>query len=172
MAILDVKIYGSQILRQKAETVDDFGSELLELIQNMTDTVRVQDGVGLAAPQVDVSKRVILLNLPKENEDPVIMPMINPEISDSGGECEFEEGCLSIPEIREDVKRPEWVQLQYQDVNGIKHNIRAVGIMARVVQHEIDHTNGILFIDRISTSRRVLLAGKLKKMSRESKSNQ
>ena len=170
MAVREVEIYGSQLLRQKAETVTDFGSELQQLIQDMMDTVVDQEGVGLAATQLGESKRVILLNLPREEQDPLMIPVINPEILDSGGESEFEEGCLSVPGIREVVKRPEWLQLRYQDLKGKQHDTRADGIMARVVQHEIDHLDGILFVDRISTSRRALIAGKLKKLSRENAS--
>lgn len=170
MALRQVEIYGSQILRQKAETVADFGSELQGLVQDMMDTIVDQEGVGLAATQLAESKRVILLNLPREDQDSLMIPMINPEISDSGGESEFEEGCLSVPGIREVVKRPEWIQLRYHDLKGKQYDIRADGIMARVVQHEVDHLDGVLFVDRISTSRRVLLSGKLKKLSRENAS--
>jgi peptide deformylase len=171
MALREVEIYGSQILRQKAETVTDFGSDLHELVQDMMDTIVEEEGVGLAATQIAKLKRVILLNLPREDQDSLMIPMINPEISDSGGETEFEEGCLSVPGIREVVKRPEWIQLRYHDLKGEQHNIRADGIMARVVQHELDHLNGILFVDRISTARRMLISGKLKKMSRENSSS-
>lgn len=170
MALRQVEIYGSQVLRHKAETVTDFGSELHELVQDMMDTIVEEEGVGLAATQLAEMKRVILLNLPRENQDPLMIPMINPEIYDSGGESEFEEGCLSVPGIRDMVKRPEWIQLRYHDLKGEQHDIRADGIMARVVQHEIDHLNGILFVDRISTSRRMLISGKLKKLSRENAS--
>jgi peptide deformylase len=167
MALRQVEIYGSRILRQKAELVTDFGSELQGLVQDMMDTIVGQEGVGLAATQLGESKRVILLNLPREDQDSLMILMNNPEILDSGGESEFEEGCLSVPGIREVVKRPEWLQLRYQDLKGKQHEIRADGIMARVVQHEMDHLDGILFVDRISTSRRALIAGKLKKLARE-----
>ncbi len=170
MAVRQVEIYGSQILRRKADTVTNFGSELQRLVQDMMDTAVDQEGVGLAAPQLGESKQVILLNLPREEQDPLMVPVINPEILDSGGEGEFEEGCLSVPGIREVVKRPEWIKLRYQDLKGKQHETRADGIMARVVQHEMDHLDGILFVDQISTSRRALIAGKLKKLSRENAS--
>jgi peptide deformylase len=167
MSVRKVLIYGNPILRLKAQPVTDFGPKLKELVQDMLDTVAVEDGVGLAAPQIGESVRVIVLYIRREEQEPLFIPVINPEILESGGECDFEEGCLSVPDIRETVTRPEWVRLRYQDLEGKWEEVRWDGLMARVVQHEIDHLDGILFVDRISVARRALLAGKLKQMARE-----
>jgi peptide deformylase len=167
MAVRGVEIYGSSVLRRKADPVEDFGPELKQLVQDMLDTVVAEEGVGLAAPQVGKSVRLIVLNIPQENQESLMMPMLNPEILDSGGELEIEEGCLSIPGIRENVKRPEWIRLRYQDLDRKQHEIETDGVMSRVVQHEVDHLDGILFVDRIGAAQRALINGKLKKLSRE-----
>jgi len=169
MAERRVEIYGSPILRRKADPVKEFGAELRRLVQDMFDTVVVEDGAGLAAPQVGKSFRVIVLNLPQEDKEPLMIAMISPEILESGGECDYEEGCLSVPGIRETVTRSEWIRVRYRDLKGQYEVLRADGIMARVVQHEVDHLDGILFIDRIPASRRALLSGKLKEIAREQK---
>ena len=167
MASRRIEVYGSPVLRRKAAPVRDFGPDLRRLVQDMMDTVTTEEGAGLAAPQISKSWRVILLNLPQEGQKPVMTPMINPEILDSGGDSEFEEGCLSVPGIRETVVRPEWVRVRYQDLRGQFQVVRADGVMARVVQHEVDHLDGILFVDRLTVSKRSLLSGKLKQLSRE-----
>jgi peptide deformylase len=167
MALRQIEIYGSPILRQKAKPVEDFGSELKQLVQDMLDTVVVEDGAGLAAPQIGESQRVIVIYLRPEDRDPLMIPMVNPEILESGGESEFEEGCLSVPDIREYVTRPEWIRFRYRDVKGETQELRADGIMARVVQHEVDHLDGILFVDRIGVARRSLISGKLKQIAKE-----
>ena len=167
MALRRIEVYGSSVLRRKAESVKNFGSDLSALVQDMMDTVVTEEGVGLAAPQIGKSRRVIVLNIPQENQPPLMIPMINPEIVESGGECEFEEGCLSVPGIRENVTRPEWIRLRYQDIKGQYSVSRLDGVMARVVQHEIDHLNGILFVDQVSVARRSLLSGKLKQLLRD-----
>jgi peptide deformylase len=167
MAFRKLEIYGSPVLRRKANPVKDFGLDLKELVQDMMDTVTTEEGAGLAAPQVGKSVRVIILSLPQEGQPPLMQAMINPEILEGGGECEYEEGCLSIPGIRENVTRPAWIRVRYQDLKGQYSVVRAEGIMARVVQHEVDHLDGILFVDRLSVSQRSLLSGKLKEISRE-----
>ena len=167
MSVRQIEIYGSPILRQKAKPVAEFGPELKQIIQDMLDTVVVEDGAGLAAPQVGESQRVIVIYLRPEDRDPLMIPMVNPEILENGGESEFEEGCLSVPDIRENVTRPEWIRLRYQDVSGQSQEMRADGIMARVVQHEVDHLDGVLFVDRIGVARRSLISGKLKQIAKE-----
>jgi len=167
MSVRKVLIYGNPILRLKAQPVTEFGPELKQLVQDMMDTVTVEDGVGLAAPQVGESVRVIVLYLRPEGQEPLFLPVINPELLESGGETEFEEGCLSVPDIREMVIRPEWIRFRYQDLEGKWVEVRWEGLMARVVQHEWDHLDGILFVDRISVAKRALLSGKLKQMARE-----
>jgi len=169
MAERRIETYGSSVLRRKADPVKDFGADLRRLVQNLMDTVVAEDGAGLAAPQVGKSLRVIVLNLPQEDKEPLMIALVNPEILESGGECDYEEGCLSVPGIRENVTRPEWIRFRYRDIKGEYDVIRADGIMARVVQHEVDHLDGILFIDRIPASRRALLSGKLKEIAREQK---
>lgn len=167
MSVRDVLIYGNPILRQKAVPVKEFGPELKQLVQEMFDTVVAVDGVGLAASQVGESVRVMVLDLQREDQEPLMIPIINAELLESGGESEIEEGCLSVPDIKETVTRPEWIRFRYQDLEGQWHEVRADGIMARVVQHELDHLDGILFVDRLGIAKRTLLSGKLKQMARE-----
>ncbi len=139
-------------LRVKSKVVTRFDRELKALIQDMLDTMRAAKGLGLAAIQIGVPLRVIVIELPPEDGDGKsrIYALVNPEIVKMEGEEEAEEGCLSLPGIVGEVKRATFVEVRAQTPNGKKVRIKANGLLARALQHEIDHTNGILFIDRIS----------------------
>ena len=149
---LPITTYGMDILRRKTKSVLDIDGEIFELVNNMMFTVRNADGIGLAAPQVnkDVSVAVIDISLIDEykNYDPLIL--INPVILENHGEIVLNEGCLSIPEVRGDVLRPEKIHLSYFDLNMKEHNREFEGLPARVIQHEIDHLNGKLFVDYLN----------------------
>ncbi|MBN2423573.1 MAG: peptide deformylase [Calditrichaceae bacterium] len=151
---MKIRYIGDPILRKKAEPITEFDQKLKHTVEQMVTTMHLEDGIGLAAPQVGLSKRLLVVDISPivKNEKP--QACINPEILDSEGECVEEEGCLSIPDVMEMVVRPESVTVAYQNVEGEKKVEKLSGWKARVVQHEIDHLNGILFIDRISPLKR------------------
>lgn len=169
MSILPILTYGDYRLREKAVPVQEITPDLLERIDDMIATLKDADGIGLAATQVGIMRRffVIDLGLIDANMSPVAF--INPEITSQEGEEILEEGCLSIPGFREDVPRPSRITLSYKDINNTQHDIECTGLLARVVCHETDHLNGLLFIDHISPLRRKLLASKLRQLSKEAK---
>jgi len=165
---LQLRYYGDPILRKRATEVHDFDAKLREEAEAMIDTMFEQAGVGLAGPQVGLEKRLLValeMEDPDDNEAPPIV-MVNPEILERSQEnWVYEEGCLSIPGIRGDVTRPERVRVRYQDVDGRAHEIDVDAMFARVIQHEIDHLDGKLFIDYLSMGQRTLLKPKLKKIA-------
>ena len=164
MKSLGIQTYGSDVLRLKSEPVEEFGEELGEFLLRMVETMLVEDGVGLAAPQVGVSRSVAVINPEPENEKTLIK-MVNPKIvafSDETESCD--EGCLSVPGIRGNVIRPVAVEVTYLDEQGSEHRIQADGLLARIIQHEIDHLNGVLFVDRLSIAKKMLIKSKLRSL--------
>jgi peptide deformylase len=159
MAILEIKEYGEPILRGKALPVKEIDPEILNLIKDMAETMYTDSGVGLAAPQVGVSKRIIII----DGEEEGLMVLINPILVKSEGELVEEEGCLSIPGIYSQVKRSSKVTVKALNENGDPIEMTKEGLAARALQHEIDHLDGILFIDRIGRTERQILLNKLKK---------
>jgi len=159
MAILTIKKYGEPVLREKSLPVKEITREILNLIRDMAETMYTDSGVGLAAPQVGISKRIIIIDEDKEG----LMVLVNPEIIKSEGEVIEEEGCLSFPGIYSDVKRSSKVTVKALNENGDQIEIVKEGLIARVLQHEIDHLNGTLFIDRVGRMKRQILLSKLKK---------
>lgn len=152
MAVREIITHPDAVLRRKARKVTDFGSELQTLIDDMVETMREAPGVGLAAPQVNVPLRVIVVEFgDEENEEvpPKLYVIINPKITRSSTETSFgTEGCLSIPGFVGDVDRPEAIALKGHNRHGKTMRMKAKGWLARIIQHEVDHLNGILFIDR------------------------
>lgn len=146
MAVYQVVTIGDQILRDKAKTVTKFDDRIIKLLDNMKDTMELEEGVGLAAPQIGISKRVIIAF--KEDEDKVI-EIINPEIIEASGEELGDEGCLSVPGQVGKVKRYTDVLVKGKDARGNDVEYRASGMFARILQHEIDHLEGVLFVDKI-----------------------
>ena len=165
--ILAVYLYGQPILRKVTEDITPDYPELQKLIANMFETMHNAEGVGLAAPQVGLSIRVLVMDLsPLADEDPVFYGfkkvMINARITNIDGEEKLiEEGCLSFPGIHEKVPRKNKIKIQYSDENFVSHNEEYEGYMARVIQHEYDHLEGKLFIDHISGIRKQLIKSKL-----------
>ena len=135
----------------------------------MIETMEVAEGIGLAAPQIAKSMALLVVNSGLIEEDAPPKVYINPVILAEEGTLSMEEGCLSIPDIREDVRRPEEIKIKYQDLDGAQHEEECTGMLARVLQHEIDHLNGVLFVDRISQIKRQLLSKKLKEIAAQSK---
>jgi len=164
MKSLDIRTYGSDVLRKKSEPVEEFGGKLEEFLLRMVETMLIEDGVGLAAPQVGVSKSVAVVNPEPENEK-TLLKMINPKIVSFSDETEsFDEGCLSVPGIRGNVIRPVAVEVTYLDEKGSEHRLQADGLLARIIQHEIDHLHGVLFIDRLSIANKMLIKSKLRSL--------
>ncbi|MCB9366790.1 MAG: peptide deformylase [Calditrichaeota bacterium] len=169
----DVIIYGHPTLRRRADDVSVFDDDLRQLVREMFATMEDYDGIGLAAPQIDKSIRLLVIGVPGEQEEnkedeKFYLAVLNPVITSSSGSWDFEEGCLSIPDIRETVTRPESITMEYDTPMGEHRKLEATGILARVLQHEIDHLNGVLFIDHLSPIRRGLLNGRLKRLERDS----
>lgn len=173
--ILPIYVFGHDALRRETEPVTENTEAVQTLIDNMIETMRAADGLGLAAPQVGRTERIFVVDLlpiagdlRKEGLEIPEQPMvfINPKItweSDSTGK--FEEGCLSIPDVREPVRRPERVQVEYLDRNFEEQSYEMSDMLARVVQHEYDHLEGILFTDHLSAFRRRLLRRTLRQMA-------
>ena len=158
--------YGQPILRQVARPVHGIDGELQQLIDEMVEIMYAAPGVGLAANQVGRLERVFVAN-PSEDHDPgKLLVLINPELAESEVEIVAEEGCLSIPEFREEVRRARRVLLRGLDRNGRPVEIEGEELLARIFQHELDHLNGILFVDRLSPAKRDILLRKLKKAFR------
>jgi peptide deformylase len=170
--IYPVTIIGHPVLRKRAEQIDKDYPELEKIIANMFETMYASDGVGLAAPQINKSIRLIVIDgEPMAEDDPDLKGFkkifINPEIiEETGEENLFNEGCLSIPGIREDVNRLSEIKVRYQDENFETHEEVYSGTKARIFQHEYDHLEGILFTDRISPIRKKILKSKLMGISK------
>lgn len=147
------------ILRQVAEPVTEFGDDLRQLVAAMAPIMAEHNGIGLAAPQVGISKRVILAKV-KEIEN---FTLINPEIVETEGEFKFREGCLTFPGLFFDVKRAQKVTVRYQNIDGNHHEATLTNLAAVVIQHEVDHLNGKLFIDYISQMALALARKKMKR---------
>ena len=170
--ILPVTAYGHPVLRRTAKEIEKDYPGLQELIDNMFETMYVTNGVGLAAPQVNLSIRLFIVDTtPYAKEVPEAegfkKVFINPEIIEEGGkETMFNEGCLSIPDIREDVPRKPNIYIRYYNENFLLRKERYNGVKARVILHEYDHLQGILFVDRVSNIRKILLKRKLQDISK------
>jgi peptide deformylase len=153
MATREIITIGHSTLRQKARKVTRFGPELKQLIDDMTETMRKAPGVGLAAPQVNVSERVVVVELPADEEEGTpaeLYAFVNPEIVKTSHEVEDgQEGCLSVPGYVGEVPRHTMIVVRGQDVRGKPQRVRAKDYLARIFQHEIDHLDGVLFIDRV-----------------------
>ena len=152
----------------KAAPVETFSSEIAEIASHMHDVMHRAKGLGLAAPQIDLSMRIVTIDL--SHADGPSMTLINPVIlADSGDEYVFEEGCLSLPGIFRDVVRPEAISVRAFDVDGKKFEFEADGLLSRVLQHEIDHLDGVLFIDRIDEHAVKELSKELKRIKNMNK---
>jgi peptide deformylase len=169
VATRQIRLYGDPVLRERSRPVETIDEDTRELITALVETVEQAEGLGLAAPQIGVSKRVIVVVEPGENGERKHHVIVNPEIVSACGEEVNEEGCLSIPGIYAKVKRPQSVALKGMDATGRGINIEAKGLMARAFAHEIDHLDGILFTDRISMVKRSLLKRKLNEIRKQAK---
>jgi peptide deformylase len=167
MANLGITKYGDEVLRKVAEPVEEINDEVIKIINDMLETLySSKDGIGIAAPQIGVSKRIIIIDTNPSDASLKPMVIINPEIVEKEGLSNAEEGCLSVPDIRVEVKRCERVVVEGLDHEGNKIRVEGTGLLARVFQHEIDHINGTLFIDHISKLKQQLIKKRLHKIEK------
>jgi peptide deformylase len=168
MAVREILIIPDKRLRLKSEAVKAVDKPLRALIDEMFETMYAAPGIGLAAIQVGVPRRVVTLDLAKKDEPKQPQVFINPEVVWASDEkATYEEGCLSIPEYYEEVERPKSVKVKFLDLNLKPQEIEADGLLATCLQHEIDHTNGVLFIDHISKLKRDMVMKKFKKAAKK-----
>jgi len=165
--ILTIVKYPDPILSQPGEPVTEFNAELRKLVSDMFETTYASQGIGLAAPQVNVSKRVTVIDVSMGKDPKDKLVLVNPEIIVSEGRLYEEEGCLSFPEIREKVVRAAKVRIRAQDEHGKWFEMDGEELLARAFQHEIDHLDGVLFIFRMSPLKRNLTLRKIRKLQSE-----
>tara|TARA_Y100001970_G_C14139469_1_gene806262 strand:+ start:562 stop:1110 length:549 start_codon:yes stop_codon:yes gene_type:complete len=163
MSILEVVHYGNSILKKKCSPVSNF-SNLSSFIDDMFDTMYEEEGIGLAANQVGVDMHLFVIDISHIDDDEFPRVFINGEITNFEGECVFSEGCLSIPQVSLDVTRPEKIMFKYQDIEEKWHEEEFEGLLARAVQHEVDHLNGVLIIDLVSEMQRASVSQAVKKI--------
>ena len=168
MSIKPLVILPDPVLRLVSKPIERVDAPLLKLADDMLETMYDAPGIGLAAIQVGEPLRMLVIDLAKEGEPPAPMVIINPEILDSSDERSvYEEGCLSIPDYYAEVERPAKVRVRHLDRAGKQQEIEADGLLATCIQHEIDHLNGVLFIDHISKLKRDMVVKKFKKMAKD-----
>ncbi|HLC27141.1 MAG TPA: peptide deformylase [bacterium] len=167
MAVLPIRIYPDPVLLKKAKPVQAVTPEIRKLVTDMTDTLYDAPGIGLAAPQVGVSLRVIVADPSSRDHTSELQALINPVILWAEGEETLEEGCLSLPNITEEVTRPARIRVSAWDRDGKDLQFETDGLLARVIQHEIDHLEGIVILDHLGKAKRDLLKKKLIKKQKE-----
>lgn len=158
--MLNIVKYPNPILQQNCECVTTFDNELRQFCTDMIDTMKTADGIGLAANQVGISKRIIVVGM--QDEEP--FALINPVIAWADGEQEREEGCLSFPKLKAKIKRAEEIHVEFYDGNGQPHCLTTGGLLSVCIQHEVDHLNGIVFIDKLSSLKKSRLLKKFSKI--------
>ena len=166
MPVREIRKYPDPVLKKKAAEVTRFDEELKQLVQDMVETMYAAPGVGLAAPQVGISKRIAVIDISSAEEKVPLIVLVNPSILEADGTIEFEEGCLSVPDYTTKVKRAEKVKVHAHDHEGNLQQIDAEGILAIALQHEIDHLDGILLLDRISPLKREFYKKRFKKQQK------
>ena len=169
MAVLEILKYPNPNLKKKSQPVEKIDPSLRQLVQNLVETLYAAPGVGLAAPQVGYLLRLVVIDVTPVNQPKNLMVLINPEIISSEGECTWEEGCLSVPDFNEEVKRKKKVVVRCQNLEGETVEVEGNDLLSIVLQHEIDHLDGILFVDHLSQLKRDLYKRQLKKEKKEGK---
>jgi peptide deformylase len=167
MAVLEILKYPHPILRKRSKTVTQIDVEVKKLIDDMRETMYHASGIGLAACQVGVPQRVIVLDVSPMDPQYSYFALINPEIISEEGEVDHEEGCLSVPDCLETVKRKERVCVKGLSPQGMEMEMKGEGILAIAIQHEMDHLNGVLILDRVSRLKREIYRNRLKKEKRK-----
>lgn len=169
MAILEIVKYPHPVLAKKCEEVSTFNGEVKNLIQDMVETMYHANGVGLAACQVGVSQRIIVVDVSPMDSEQALFVLVNPVVIHEEGEIESEEGCLSVPDCVEKVSRREKIHVRGFSPEGKETDVTGEGILAIALQHEIDHINGVLILDRLSRLKREVYRNRLKKEKRKEK---
>ena len=167
MALLQILAYPDPRLRKVAAPVPAVTPEIQRLIRDMAETMYSSNGCGLAANQIGVDKRVFVVDCAGENEPSQLMAFINPEIVETDGSQTWEEGCLSFPGVSEEIKRAERVKVRALDRNGKPFELEADGLLAVAIQHELDHLNGVLMVDKLSALKRRMMGRKLAKAKQQ-----
>jgi peptide deformylase len=166
MPVRPVRIFGDPVLRQRAAEVATVDDSVRRLIADMRDTMKAYNGVGLAANQVGVAQRVLVVDVPLDDERRAVHALVNPVLSDRAGSESGEEGCLSIPGVWEEVTRSLRLRVRALDERGHDVELEAEGFLARAIQHEVDHLDGVLFVDRLSPLKRQFLRRQLDALAR------
>ena len=181
MSTLPIYLYGTEVLRKKAKPIQKLDDAAIKLMYDLAETMHKANGIGLAATQVGELRRMLVVDIsaiergakeedegtpPQTEHESRVLVMINPEIKAAEGSVSMEEGCLSIPDLRAEVDRPEKIAVEFLDVNFKKVELTADGLLARVIQHEADHLDGVMFVDHIGKTRRALLRSELKKIEK------
>lgn len=168
MTIIPIVIAPDPVLKKTTVPIAEVNDEIRTLMDDMIDSMHAANGIGLAAPQVGDNRSVIVMDVSDKDDEPAPIRMANPEIIDvSDEDNSYEEGCLSLPEHYAEVVRPDWVKIRYLDENNETQELHADGLMATCIQHEIDHLNGILFVDHISSLKRNMILRKLTKLKKQ-----
>ena len=167
MAILPIRIYPDPVLRVQCPQVDEFDGNLEQLAADMIETMHAAPGIGLAAPQVGVESRLAVVDVSVGEIEKELHVLVNPELLEEHGQIIDVEGCLSIPEVTDKVSRPEKIRVRAQDLAGKSYELEVEELAARAICHEIDHLNGVLFVDHLTGLRRERAKRKLKKLSRQ-----
>ncbi len=165
MALLEVLHFPDQRLRTVAKAVEQITPEIKSITTNMLETMYDENGVGLAATQVNIHLRIAVIDVSEDRDQPIIL--INPDIIEQSGEEESQEGCLSVPDTNADIKRNEFVTVQFLDIEGNLQSLEADGLLAVCIQHELDHLKGKLFIDYLSPFKQKRIKTKLEKIARQ-----
>ena len=159
---LDIHYLGDRVLRQPAKRVAKVDDSTRKIVREMLETMYSADGIGLAAPQVGIHKQIIVIDINLDKPDVPPLVLINPKVTKSGSNfCKAEEGCLSIPGVYLDVSRPESIEVSYKNEQGKPSKLKADGLLSRAIQHEMDHLNGVMFVDRVDNN--IALNEELKK---------
>ncbi len=167
MALMEIRVYGDPVLEKKTAQVEKVDESIRKLVSDMYETMKAAPGIGLAAPQVGVSKRLCLVDLSAGADPDKLIVLINPEIVSEEGYQKAEEGCLSFPGIFGHVERPMNVKVRYTDLEGTEKEIEGDELLARALCHEIDHLEGVVFINRMSPLKRRLVMKTIRKLRRE-----
>ena len=170
MAVKKILLYPDPLLLLRSAKIKVFDENLVNLSKDLIDTMYDADGVGLAAPQIGINKRIFVMDCSSENEEKDCRVVINPEIEHASEELgSYKEGCLSIPGITEEISRPKVIKVLYQDVNGVLQRDTYDDLWSICFQHELDHLNGKLFIDHLRPMKKILVKNKMKKSSKKKK---
>ena len=170
MAVKRILLYPDPLLLLRSAEINTFDKNLVNLSKDLIDTMYDADGVGLAAPQIGINKRIFVMDCSSENEEKDCRVVINPEIEHASEELgSYKEGCLSIPGITEEISRPKVIKVLYQDVNGVLQRDTYDDLWSICFQHELDHLNGKLFIDHLRPMKKILVKNKMKKSSKKKK---